>query len=54
MTLNNDLSMLTPLTRFLIGLDHFRDDIEINQYKTESTYPPYNLIKTDKDHYTIE
>lgn len=39
-----------PLSRALIGFDYLFDTPE---YKA-TNYPPYNIIKSDEDNYTIE
>jgi molecular chaperone IbpA len=40
-----------PLNRALIGFDQLFDTLE---YKATTNYPPYNIIKSDEDNYTIE
>ena len=40
-----------PLNRALIGFDQMFDTLE---YRTSTNYPPYNVIKSDENNYTIE
>jgi molecular chaperone IbpA len=40
-----------PLNRALIGFDDLFNTLE---YRTATNYPPYNVIKTDENNYTIE
>ena len=58
--MNNALSLgrldFGPLHRFTIGFDEVLN--ELNRIGTnnhqDSGYPPYNIIKNDDDHFTIE
>ena len=46
-------SFPSPLEKFLIGLDRFENDLSDLSW-AETKYPPYNLVKDDAEHYTIE
>lgn len=45
-----------PLTRMTVGLDSMFDDLArlTAHNHSDTNYPPYNIIKYDDDHYSIE
>lgn len=42
-----------PLWRSTVGFDHLFDQLEDSVQWTGDTYPPYNIERTDPDHYKI-
>src|SRR5882672_7967039 len=45
---------LTPLFRSTIGFDRLADMLDsMAQYDTGVAYPPYNIERTDENHYRI-
>ena len=45
---------LTPLFRSTIGFDRLADMIDsVGQYDPGTSYPPYNIERTDENHYRI-
>lgn len=52
----NNLVSFTPLMRQTVGFDRFNDLFEQLMDTSEDrfdTYPPYNIEKTDEDHYRV-
>lgn len=45
---------IPAFTKFGIGFDSMFDELNRASLQTTSSYPPYNVIKYDDDHYTIE
>ena len=45
---------LPQLYRNSIGLDSIFDSLLGRMEHNQSNYPPYNIVKSDDDHYTIE
>lgn len=45
---------LTPFTRGTIGFDRIFELVDRQIANTTSTYPPYNIIKTDENRFEIE
>jgi molecular chaperone IbpA len=43
----------TPLWRSTIGFDHLFDVLDEVQRTSEETYPPYNIERTDDNHFQI-
>ena len=53
MTRNNQaLSLNSTLASVLIGVDHMLK--EANRLPPNPSFPPYNLVQSDDDHYQIE
>jgi molecular chaperone IbpA len=45
---------LTPLFRSTVGFDRLADMLDsVAQFDTGVTYPPYNIERTDENHYRI-
>ena len=45
---------LTPLFRSTVGFDRLADMLDsVAQFDTGVSYPPYNIERTDEDHYRI-
>ena len=45
---------LTPLFRSTVGFDRLADMLDsVAQYDTGVSYPPYNIERTDENHYRI-
>ncbi len=45
---------LTPLFRSTIGFDRLADMLDsVGQYDPGTSYPPYNIERTDENHYRI-
>lgn len=45
---------LTPLFRSTVGFDRLADMLDsVAQYDPGQTYPPYNIERTDENHYRI-
>jgi molecular chaperone IbpA len=45
---------LSPLFRSTIGFDRLADMLDsVAQYDTATAYPPYNIERTDENHYRI-
>jgi molecular chaperone IbpA len=45
---------LSPLFRSTIGFDRLADMLDsVAQYDTTTAYPPYNIERTDENHYRI-
>src|ERR1700704_5733306 len=45
---------LTPLFRSTIGFDRLADMVDsMSQYDTGVSYPPYNIERTEENHYRI-
>ena len=50
-----DTTTLNALNRALVGFDNiFADLEERNANQLNSNYPPYNLVKRDKDQYEVQ
>jgi molecular chaperone IbpA len=56
--MNNALSLgrldFGPLHRFTIGFDEVLNELNRIGTHQDSGYPPYNIIKNNDDHFTIE
>ena len=39
---------------FAIGFDRYFEDLERLQSHTNTNYPPYNVVKEDDEHFTVE
>ena len=45
---------LTPLFRSTVGFDRLADMLDsVSQFDAGQTYPPYNIERTDENHYQI-
>lgn len=50
-----DLSLIPNIVRFSVGLDRMLDEVTRNaETSSFSGYPPYNIVATDENRYTIE
>jgi molecular chaperone IbpA len=47
---------LIPIQRFAVGFDQLFNDMDrlMNTQQSNSTYPPYNIIRVDADNFIIE
>ena len=39
---------------FAIGFDRYFEDLERMSSHTQTNYPPYNVVKVDDEHFTVE
>ena len=39
---------------FAIGFDRYFEDLERMSNHTQTNYPPYNVVKVDDEHFTVE
>lgn len=52
---NGELAAFPPFQKFGIGFDSVFDEIlRVNERQANTSYPPYNIISVDEDHFTIE
>jgi molecular chaperone IbpA len=47
---------LVPIQRFAVGFDQLFNDMDrlMNTQQSNSTYPPYNIVRIDTDNFIIE
>ena len=47
---------LIPIQRFAVGFDQLFNDMDrmMSTQQTNSTYPPYNIVRVDSDNFIIE
>lgn len=52
---SSDLNQLHPFHKFGIGFDTIFDDLaRVTERQANASYPPYNIISHDNEHFTIE
>jgi len=54
MTLMTRSNFPSQISSMFIGLDNFFDDLDLLAGFHEPKYPPFNLIREDADHYSVE
>lgn len=46
---------LIPLQKFAVGFDQLFNEMDrLVEQQNSNTYPPYNIVRTDADHFLIE
>lgn len=49
------LTVFDGLNRTAVGFDRIFDEmLRLNSVASQQNYPPYNIVRTDEDHYDIE